>query len=35
VPADQFTNTAIHLTPEGVSVLAERVAQAVSSRPCP
>ena len=35
VPADQFTNTAIHLTPEGVSMLAERVGQAVSSRPCP
>jgi len=35
VPADQFTNTAIHLTPGGVDMLAARVAQAVSAQPCP
>ncbi len=35
VPADQFTNTAIHLTPEGESLMAVRVASAVSEMFCP
>lgn len=29
VPADQFTNSAIHMTPEGVAILSERLQQKI------
>jgi hypothetical protein len=35
VPADQFTNSAIHLTPEGETLLAERVQSAINLQTCP
>jgi hypothetical protein len=35
VPADQFTNSAIHLTPAGESLLAGQVKQAVLQQGCP
>jgi hypothetical protein len=35
VPADQFTNSAIHLTPLGEAVLAARVRGAISQQACP
>jgi hypothetical protein len=35
VPADEFTNTAIHLTPVGESMLAQRLAEAILARGCP
>ncbi len=34
VPADQFTNSAIHLTPTGESLLAARVGQSISHQSC-
>jgi hypothetical protein len=34
VPADQFTNSAIHLTPAGEALLAERIRQAISQKSC-
>lgn len=34
VPPDQFTNSAIHLTPAGEALLAERVRQAIRQEPC-
>jgi len=34
VPMDQFTNSAIHLTPEGESVLAGKLADALSGMTC-
>ncbi len=35
VPADQFTNSAIHLTPVGESLLAARVQGALAQQTCP
>ena len=35
VPADQFTNSAIHLTPEGEALLAGRVKQTILQQTCP
>jgi hypothetical protein len=35
VPADQFTNSAIHLTPEGETLLTERVQAAINLQTCP
>jgi len=35
VPADEFTNTAIHLTPLGEWMFAQRMAQAILARSCP
>jgi hypothetical protein len=35
VPADDFTNTAIHLTPHGESMLAQSMARAILARGCP
>jgi hypothetical protein len=35
VPADQFSNSAIHLTPEGESILAGRVEKAILNQSCP
>lgn len=35
VPAGQFTNSAIHLTPAGESLLAEQVKQAIQRQICP
>jgi hypothetical protein len=35
VPADQFTNSAIHLTPEGEEMLTRRVEQSILIQPCP
>ncbi len=35
VPANQFTNSAIHLTPAGEILLADRLAQAISEQTCP
>jgi hypothetical protein len=32
VPADEFTNSAIHLTPHGESLLAEKIAEAIQTR---
>jgi hypothetical protein len=34
IPAYQFTNSAIHLTPAGETLLAERVGKAISQRTC-
>ncbi len=34
IPGDQFTNTAMHLTPKGESLMAERVASAVAELAC-
>lgn len=34
IPAYQFTNSAIHLTPAGESILAEQVAQMISQQSC-
>lgn len=34
VPTDQFTNSAIHLTPAGESMLATQVAQIISQQSC-
>jgi hypothetical protein len=35
IPANQFTNSAIHLTPTGERLLAERVGQAILQQTCP
>jgi hypothetical protein len=35
VPMDQFTNSAIHLTPAGESLLAEQLKQTVLQQACP
>jgi hypothetical protein len=35
VPADQFTNSAIHLTPEGETLLARRVQLTIAQQICP
>ncbi len=35
VPADQFTNSAIHLTPAGEAMLAGRVEKTISGQSCP
>jgi hypothetical protein len=35
VPADEFTNSAIHLTPAGESILAGRVDQIILQQSCP
>jgi lysophospholipase L1-like esterase len=35
VPAGQFTNSAIHLTPAGESLLADRIAAQILDHPCP
>ena len=35
VPADQFTNSAIHLTPAGETLLARRVEQSILHQSCP
>lgn len=35
VPADQFTNSAIHLTPAGEALLAARLAQSIQQQTCP
>jgi hypothetical protein len=35
VPADQFTNSAIHVTPAGEGLLAERVEQSILHQSCP
>lgn len=35
VPADEFTNSAIHLTPAGESILAGRVEQTILQQSCP
>ena len=35
IPADQFTNSSIHLTPAGEALLAGRVEQAVLQQSCP
>lgn len=35
VPADEFTNTAIHLTPHGETMFAQSLAQAILARGCP
>jgi hypothetical protein len=35
VPADEFTNSAIHLTPSGESLLARRVEQTTLQQSCP
>jgi hypothetical protein len=35
VPSSQFTNSAIHLTPEGESLLARRVQAAIYEQSCP
>jgi hypothetical protein len=35
VPANEFTNTAIHLTPRGESMFAQSLAQAILARGCP
>jgi hypothetical protein len=35
VPADEFTNSAIHLTPAGESMLAGRVEQSILQQNCP
>jgi hypothetical protein len=34
VPADQFTNSAIHLTPEGEALLANNVKQSILQQSC-
>ena len=34
VPADEFTNSAIHLTPAGEAMLAEQVGQIISQQSC-
>jgi hypothetical protein len=34
VPADQFTNSAIHLTPAGEVLVAERIRQTISQQSC-
>jgi hypothetical protein len=34
VPAGEFTNSAIHLTPAGEAMLARRVRQAILQQPC-
>ena len=31
VPADEFTNSAIHLTPAGETLLSERIAEAIQA----
>ncbi len=35
IPADEFTNSAIHLTPKGESMLAGRVEQTILQQGCP
>jgi len=35
VPANEFTNSAIHLTPSGESMLAERIEQTILYQSCP
>jgi hypothetical protein len=35
VPMDQFTNSAIHLTPAGETLLANRLEQAIAEQTCP
>ena len=35
VPSDQFTNSAIHLTPQGETLLAGRVEQTIHQQTCP
>ncbi len=35
VPANEFTNSAIHLTPAGESILAGRVKQTTLQQSCP
>jgi hypothetical protein len=35
VPADQFTNSAIHLTPAGDTLMAGRVEQTIAQQSCP
>jgi hypothetical protein len=35
VPADQFTNSAIHLTPAGEAMLAGSVEKTISGQSCP
>jgi hypothetical protein len=35
VPSDQFTNSAIHLTPSGQALLAGRIAQTINQQTCP
>jgi hypothetical protein len=34
VPVDEFTNSAIHLTPEGEALLANRIGQTVIDSYC-
>jgi hypothetical protein len=35
VPADQFTNSAIHLTPQGESLLVSRIRETIRQQTCP
>jgi hypothetical protein len=35
IPADQFTNSAIHLTPAGETILTERLEQSILHQSCP
>lgn len=35
IPSDQFTNSAIHLTPAGETLLAGRIAQTINQQTCP
>jgi hypothetical protein len=35
IPSDQFTNSAIHLTPAGEALLAGRIAQTIAQQACP
>ncbi|MEJ5200683.1 MAG: hypothetical protein WHV66_00505 [Anaerolineales bacterium] len=35
LPESEFTNSAIHLTPAGQAVMAQRVGEAILSHPCP
>ncbi len=35
IPSDQFTNSAIHLTPSGETLLANRIAQTINQQICP
>jgi hypothetical protein len=35
VPADQFTNSAIHMTPAGETMLAGQVTQSILQQSCP
>lgn len=35
IPADEFTNSAIHLTPQGESILAGRVKETILKQSCP